>query len=192
MLMFDALPPPPIAPDQVDVVNLVVSGHGCPEGSTSAYVTSDGLVLGLTFRELDAQTGPGIPPGRARESCSVMWILDHAPGWSYSIESAVYRGRADLAAGVTGEQTSTYWFPGETPKSRLSTLLTGPFFGPYTRTDEVAAALQVWSPCGRRRPLKIDVDLALTTGRPPGAGLMNIKYLDVSLEVAYGLTWKRC
>lgn len=181
----------PSAPDQVTIVSMVVAGPGCPPGTTSSYVTLDGLVLGLGFGELDARVGPGIPPSQGSERCGVTLLLEHAEGWSYSLVSAVYRGRADLAQGVIGEQTSTYWFPGETRQEELSTTLSGPFFGPYVREDRIAMA-SVWSPCGARRPLKIDVEISASALDRGATGFMNVKHLDVALDVTYGVEWRRC
>jgi Domain of unknown function (DUF4360) len=189
----EAAAAPPIAPESVRIVGVDADGSGCPPGSVTAYITADRQVLGLTFREFDAQVGPGLAPSAGNSFCGVTVSLDYPAGWSYTLVSSTYRGRADLAPGVIGQQTSTYWFLGQTRQAEFNTTLFGPFFGPYTREDLIATSARVWSPCGVVRPLKIDADLSVSNTASPGArGFMNVKFQDISVVVTYGLTWRLC
>jgi Domain of unknown function (DUF4360) len=179
----------PDVPAWVSVASAQATGSGCSPATTGVYITSSRQGLGLTWGELRAEAGPGLPPSAANAFCGFTIDLSHPDGWSYALVTAVYGGRASLSAGVIAQHTLTHWFLGEPGQAKTAATLTGPYQNSYARRDGIPGGDLVWSPCDESRPLRVDVDLSVSfsTG---GAGLLVSRGNDA--RVLYGLRWRRC
>lgn len=184
---------PPVAPEWVRIDRISANGSGCPAGTVTAAISPDRQAVTLTFADFDASVAPGLDPARSSEFCGINLLLNYPGGWSFSIVTADYEGRVNLGPRVVGQQTSTYWFQGQLGRPRFATTIVGPAFGPYFRRDTLGTGAIVWSPCGARRYLNIDSDVSVSNmANPSASGFMNVKYLDVTVQVTYGLTWRLC
>jgi hypothetical protein len=183
------------APEWVRILKADGSGSGCPPGSISTVISPDLLSLTVKFSSFDARVGPNAGPNSLpSKSCTMSVLLDFPAGWSYSLITADYLGRADLGEDTVGEQTSTYWFQGFLPSGEeFRTTLTGPFFSAYSRRDELPVGARVWSPCGLRRNLNIDADVSVSnTANASSNAFMNVKIAEFTNQVTYGITWRKC
>lgn len=181
-------------PDSVVIKNVVVGGNGCPDGSAAAILSPDSRALTLVFSDLDAKVGPDIDPGESHEFCKVKLMLDYPAGWRYALVSADYIGMAIVGEGLVAEQRSTYRFHGDPHNERsFATTVAGPQLDAYFRHDEVLEDGALWSACGKRPALTIDVEVDVSRSRDPVAtGFMNVAIADISATHTYGLAWQRC
>lgn len=82
------------------------------EHQNTKYNTNINLRFTLIFDKYVAQIGPGIATTESRKFCQVNLQLHYPQGFQYSILKTIYRGFAQLDAGVTGAQEATYYFSG--------------------------------------------------------------------------------
>jgi Domain of unknown function (DUF4360) len=59
-----------------------------------------------------ASIGTGVAVTENRKNCQINLDLRYPSGFTYSVLNTQFRGYADLAAGVTGVQSATYYFSG--------------------------------------------------------------------------------
>ena len=108
-----AAPSPQNAPpDQVRIDAFDVNGSGCRKGTVGAVFSSEKTVLSLSYSEYIASIGPGTKPADHQKNCLVTLNVHYPQGWQFSIFSVDYRGFKQLDKGVTGKQSSIYWFGG--------------------------------------------------------------------------------
>lgn len=182
-----------VAPEFVEIDRVSANGSGCPVGTVTAEISPDRQALTLVFADFDAAVGPDVDPARSSEFCNVSVLLDYPGGWSYSLISSDYFGRANLGAGVIGRQQATYWFQGAfSRRATFSTILQGPFVGDYIRRDLLDTEAFVWSPCGTRRSMNINSNVLVSLVNPEGRGFMNVEVNEIAVRVTYGLTWRLC
>lgn len=115
-------------PSLVTIKGITTSGTGCPQGSVGKFISSDlstyvnksqcsSAVINLCsftliFDKYVTSIGPGVAATEARKFCQINLQLHYPGGFQYSVMSAIYRGYANLEAGVTGTQEATYYFSG--------------------------------------------------------------------------------
>lgn len=91
---------------------------------------------------------------------------------------------------MTGIVKSTYYFSGETDQTSAALTLQGPYYGRYTKSDDLALA--VWSPCGGKAGLNINSAVSLTpfTGNANGILTSNKESGRFSNNVY--VRWRQC
>jgi Domain of unknown function (DUF4360) len=181
-------------PSQVFIQRLTYAGPGCPTGSVAHNMARDAKAFTLIFSDFSAQVGPGIPLGKAKNSCRVTLDMRFPNGWSYSVFSVDYRGYMALDANVKGLQKSTYYFQA-TPG--LARTMNSTFWGPSFRDYQVRDALPLsdvnWSPCGRTRAMNIDTEISVDNAlNLSNSGELTIDSMDGEVRHIYGIQWQRC
>ena len=159
----------------VTIADLTYSGTACPEGSTSANISPDNTALTLFFSEYNITAESSSTP-RASKTCLLNFKLDVPAGWRYSIFAIDYRGYANLDAGVTSEQKTSYTF-GPTPMKELGTLsLSGPFTNEYLHTTAIPLSGVSWSQCstGGIQPMTIASSATITAVHAPAEKSFNL------------------
>lgn len=178
-------------PRDVYVESITYGGSGCPQGTVGMSLSDDRTVFTLIFDSYVASMGPGLPSTESRKDCQLIVKL-HAPqGWSYTIGDVTYRGFANLSAGTTGFQTSTYYFMGSATQRRVSTPITGPVAKDYTVGDRLRWSGLVWSSCTAEVPLEIHSAVSLV-GRSDTASMLTTDSVDGKFKTVFTLQWKRC
>lgn len=142
----------------------------------------------LIFDKYVAQIGPGVATTESRKFCQVNLQLHYPQGFQYSILKTIYRGFAQLDAGVTGSQEATYYFSGRMsapfppPTHSLPSQLLSHFIPSNTPAKNIVETNQASTKSTFKGPLqqdyKIEDDVALASviWSPCGADLpINIK-----------------
>jgi hypothetical protein len=168
------------------------AGTGCPAGSVAGLFDADVTAFRVYFDDFVAQTGPGLPMSEKRKNCQLSIDFDIPAGWSFSVASMEYRGFVDLDAGVTAQQTSTYYFQGAAQTARLSTTINGPIARSYDIKDTLAIEGQVWSPCGLNRALNVNAQVLVNSTSSRREGIITLDRLDARVAHIFGLQWRRC
>jgi len=179
---------------EVTIGGFITKGTGCPSGTVEGLLTGDPEslpnTLTLLFSQYIAEQGPGIPIGSRRKNCDITVNLNVPPGFSFTLVEAEYKGFADLAAGVTGTQRTSYSFPfNPNNKAVFETVLNGEFTDDYQRNDEVVGA--IWSPCGETVPLNLATQVFLSGDRT-APGLMTLDRSSTRVTHIYNFQWRSC
>jgi hypothetical protein len=113
-----AAPAPPTGPNPNDVFikSFTYAGSGCPVGSVANATDAAKDVLTLIYSNYVASIGPGTTVTDHRKNCQVNLDVHYPQGWQFSLFSVDYRGFEDLEKDVTGKQSATYYFSGNTPQ----------------------------------------------------------------------------
>lgn len=181
------------APNTVQIRNIMYNGSGCPLGTVAKNVAPDYKAFTLIFSEYIAEIGPGIPLSSARRNCQITLDMYFPQGWQFAIASFDYRGYVTADAGVTGTQSSAYYFQGQGQTGRFSSNFNGPIDRDYQFRDTIGLTSLVWSPCGASRALNINTQVRLNNRlNPNGSGLITTDSIDGQIVHKYGLQWRRC
>lgn len=175
--------------DEVHIRSISYGGTGCPQGSVGELLAADKKSFTLLFDEYIAEIGRGIDRKESRKFCQVTLDLFVPQGYQYTIAKFDYRGFADLERGVTGTQTSTYYFD-RNREGTFSKSFYGPVTEEYKFSDNIGISSLVWSKCGEKRLLNVKTQMNL---RSRGAyGLMTTDSIDGSVKQVFGIQWRRC
>jgi hypothetical protein len=173
----------------VSIVGIAFNGNACLNNDPSADVqvlplgSSQPTRFRLRTSSYIARQGPGVALALRQRFCTITVTARVAQGYQFSLADARARGRANLAAGITGTQQSSYLFPFRPgPPATFSTVLSGPVDTAYLRTDRI----NLWSPCGGEFPLTIRTQVFLG-GNPAIPAAMTMASPQV-----YRLRWRRC
>jgi hypothetical protein len=179
-------------PDEVYVNNIVHAGTGCPVGTVATDISEDAKAFTLLFDQYLVEAGPGIPLSESRKFCQVTLNLHVPQGWSFTIFDVTYAGFANLDAGTTGLERSTYYFQGS-PSSgvTLTSTLRGRYNSDYRIQDRLGLDALIWSPCGVNRALNIKSAIQVNA-RSGQSAMMTIDSIDGQLKHRYGIQWRRC
>src|SRR5690606_12960464 len=101
-----------VTPPYVFIQDIQYAGSGCPAGSVWSNLWSDHKRFQLVFDSFAAEVGPYVSRAESRKNCQIMIDLDYPHGWSFAIDEGRVSGFAALEPGVTGMQTTKYYFQG--------------------------------------------------------------------------------
>lgn len=179
------------ATDPVRLGNPSYGGNGCPAGSASAALSSDGTQLSLLFDQFIAEAGGVTGKSVDRKSCNVA-IPVHVPhGLSVSVIKVDYRGFNSLPYGGSSTFNVEYFFAGSTgPK--YSKRFSGPINTDYLIHNELIASSLVWSACGQDVILRTNSSMMVLTNSLQQQALSTVDSADISAGVLYQLQWRRC
>ncbi|KAJ3389492.1 hypothetical protein HDU92_000989, partial [Lobulomyces angularis] len=170
----------------ISIGPLVNFGSGCPQGTVSAILSSDELVL--TYDSLTAAIGPGIPIGESRKNCQLATQFTVPAGWQFSFDSINYRGYLQVDENVTAQLRGEYRFQGSSVASTI-TSLSQMDNGSYSIIDEFTNV--VWSQCNHRSFLYIN-SLIRLNGPAGQSGIITVDPANQQVTQIYGIKWKRC
>jgi len=136
----------------VTVTSVSTQGAGCPMGTVSTLLSTDGTAITLGFDQFETYYGPGYPATQKSKTCIIDLALDYALGYTFAILSTTYRGSALLDTGMNAAIASTYRIISDeaedgTVQTRDS--MSGGSVEVYMRTVDVPAGSTINSACGR-------------------------------------------
>ncbi|KAK6347387.1 hypothetical protein TWF718_005226 [Orbilia javanica] len=176
------------APKDLTIDDIVYGGTGCPQGSASVQIASDGKSFTARFKSFSAELGTGSLVD-SRKFCQLNLALKAPVGWQYAVLATNFTGAALLGSGTKASHTSTIYFSGSTNQ----TAFTLPLYGAAKYIYNIQAASVVggalWSPCGSDTALNIKSELSIT-----GTGVGEIIEFGESgkLTRIFELGWKKC
>jgi hypothetical protein len=173
------------------ISGITYGGSGCKQGTVSSSISQDLTTFTLIFDTFIAETGPGKSISDSRKNCQINVDLRYPQGWSYSIVSVDYRGFVSLPKGTTAEQTSTYYFSGETAQVKASSTFRGPFENNYLISDQIETSEIVWSPCGKVIQGNVNAAVNISGDRSKSA-LITVDSIDGKVKQIYGVQWRQC
>lgn len=170
-------------------VSVDAKGTGCPPGSWTTDVSSDGQVFSTNFSAYEVQVEP--TDRMATNDCAVTIKMHTPQGISFTVTSLSYTGYGLLDPGLRGSFSARYGFRG-IDAGRSYREESGPYDGPFAFEDRVQSARAVWSPCGKDHELTVRTQLTLNNGQPAGSGYANLLALEGSTNLVLGVSWRRC
>ncbi len=160
----DAGPPPAYT------ATVTATGSGCAEGTYRANVGADGKIT-LSYDAFDVNVGQGI--SEAVKDCQLIVALTTQTGASYAITEYSHFGTAVLSEGVSGKQSSSYYFPNARFAGRLrNSVFDGPLRGLVTSEPLEPNDVQ-WTPCALQQSLRITNRLVLSSKDASGLGTLS-------------------
>jgi hypothetical protein len=170
-----------VDPNKIAIRDVNASGAGCPRGSWTSSLSSDGLALTLTFAKYFLEATPSKPTVQSL-ACNITLGLDMPRGYTVGVTKVSYSGYANLQRGVTAEQIANYaWTGVGTVEGRqFTTKLAGPIDEDYVWTDDVVTrgvGIQ-FAPCDIRSSLQIRSRLTLNNPQRAN-GYFNTAAIDV-------------
>jgi len=178
-------------PSTVYIKSISYGGSGCPQNSVGQFISDDRHTFTLIFDDMVASIGKGVAVTENRKNCQVNLNLQYPSGFQYSILDTTFRGYADLAKGVTGTQSATYYFSGSNTQATATQPFTGPYTQDYATPEEIPFASVVWAPCGQALPLNINTQVRLSGGNG-ASGLLTQDSLDGKITFVVGIQWRKC
>jgi hypothetical protein len=163
-------PPPakPVAPPPPAVLRFVevkANGTGCPTGTWSAYLGTDGRSFYLSLSEYEAVVEPG--KAFSIKDCTITADIEVPAGEQYSVSELDFRASEALdAEGMTVRQSVKHYFQGDpvTAVDHSREIVTTSADSPprsYTLRDTIGVDEAVWSPCGGGRTLNVQTRLTV-------------------------------
>ncbi|KAJ3218757.1 hypothetical protein HK099_004940 [Clydaea vesicula] len=178
-------------PGSVTIGPIIYGGTGCPQGTVSENMNSDGTAITLLFDSYIASIGPNVPVTENRKNCQINVQLNVPQGWQYSIATIDYRGFLQLDPGVVAQQSALYYFQGSVDQDRCTTTFTNANNGDYTIRDKFGLATTVWSGCNAKANININSQIRLTA--PAGkSGFITTDSIDSKVTHVYGVQWEKC
>jgi len=185
---------PPV--DQIIIKEVDSSGTGCPQGSVSQSLSTDGTVVTFGFDSFYAEIGPDAAQADKTKNCQLHLTLDYPGGFQYALVDAVYHGYARLDAGVTGTFLSTYFF---SQNAAATTTTRSTISGAdwvegnvYTKEDEVESTAIIWSPCGAEGILNVNNRISLSATSSSLTGELSDDDATVSFQQQLHVAWQPC
>jgi hypothetical protein len=175
--------------------SVTANGTGCPAGTWSASISSDGQQFTVEFFDYEAMINPG--QSVAIKDCTLGIDLRSPTGLSFAVGSFLYQGYAMLdSAGMTARQTAKYYFTGNpVPAETNYSDMRGPYDDSFLFQDEILVADLAWSPCGTARRLNAQTRLVLQNNpTKSGSGYINTSTVDAEIAMLFrwNLSWRSC
>lgn len=162
---------------QIQISSFIITGSGCPGGSTSAEISPDGT--SITFGLDSYQVAPG-----STQSCSITLGLNFPSGCTSAVIASTYHGFVQINSGDSGLFSSTYSVsPGSTSGNPPSTSFTSSQWGNggvYTKSDSVTARATISNSNGQVVNLAIGTQIRLT-GNPADTSLLSVDDASISI-----------
>ncbi len=181
-----------LRPAGVYFAEVSASGTGCPVGSWTSSVSSDGQVFSTIFSSYEVAVNSEVR--NATRDCAIVMKLHSDQPREFAVVSVFYSGYAFLEDGVAGRQTVRYGFQGQSADAGNSrTEFTGPQDRDFVIRDDVGADKQKWSACGAEHELTASTELRLQGKGTQASGYINTLAVDGSatkLELKLG--WRTC
>jgi hypothetical protein len=181
------------APTQQKFAKVVANGSGCPLGTASTSISSDGLVFTTTFSNYEIN----LSPNKTLDSkfCQLAIEVISPPGISYAVSTFSYQGYATLEQGASAKLNALYYFSGipQLPSGSPKTIA-GPFDDSYLFSESITTFdTNAWSPCGAKRDLNIRTTLSTTNNSRKG-GYINLAAIDArtSGKIIVKFATRRC
>jgi hypothetical protein len=166
--------------------------RGCAEGTTTAALSPDKLAMTVTFNDLEARVGPGIPAADATVVCELNLVLTIPDGYTYAISKMDFRGYAKLPAGSIGAHIAAQGVLGQQLEA-TATLLPGPLEREWSST--AVPEEPVYAPCDRSPTLNLQTVLYISGGGAENTREINYLTMDsndASFVSRYHVSWATC
>jgi hypothetical protein len=178
------VPPPPPAPvtlarpDLAYSVDVTASGTGCPAGTWSARILTNGE-LAFQLSSLDAEVGK--QQSIAVKDCSLALRLRSAAGRAYAVRRLEAVGYAYLEQDVRARLDTSASFTGTTPAAVNGRVeVTGPYDDTISLRNEPPADARLWSVCRTEHTLHVREMVRLVNSEPRRNGYFNLGGIDAA------------
>lgn len=188
---------------QIEVLDVVYNGTGCPAGTVSAAFAPGTTQFSLLYSAFSLEVG-GQEDKKDRGNCEVIIKLNLPEKTALIVESADFRGYAFLDAGVkarhqievqTGpDKLSTFGFDREALRGPMDDNFYLRLERPYSKPNK----LHCHRIEKRNQNRKVDAKIKIRTrfhlkgGGPNKLGMITVDSLDGTLEQRYVLGLKTC
>jgi hypothetical protein len=183
-----ALPVQAATATALAVTVVTANGSGCPNSTATARVLPDGSSFTIDFTGYHAWAGSNAPSTAFRRNCQFALRITGPEGMTYAVASAEYSGFALLNDGVTGAQTASYYFQGQSATTATSHRFIGPLADTWETSDVIALDKLVFASCLDERNLNVNTELRLTP--QPASANLNVMVMDPSITLH--LAWQTC
>lgn len=173
---------------QVSFNSITASGPGCPQGSITTDVTSDGTAFTLGFDRYQTIVGPGVDGSSREKNCDIFVSLRYPLGCTSAVVQTIYHGFAQLENGVAGTFPATYTLsPGSTTNNPPPTTFPASSWttgGVYTKQDIVTATENIRNANQRDVSLTIRTRILLNVANSTVAGTLTVDDATVAITTA--------
>lgn len=185
LALVAGLPISDVSAASISVGKLGLGGTGCPAGTATATVSSDGSRLMIHFRQFQVMAGG--KKSFDRKACGLSLPISVPAGMAVALVEVDYTGSARLPAGASATvAVETFVAGGEGPK--VERTINGPRTGRFSFSNTARGS--VWSACGASTNLRVNTSLRITTRGPPASA--SIRRQEVDAAIVYRLRFRRC
>jgi hypothetical protein len=177
-------------PAYFSIRDIIHAGTGCPAGSVAENVSLDYSAFTLLFDSFVAEAGPGIPLSASRKNCQLAITFDCPVGWQFALIQLDARGFSSLDPGVSGVQTTSFYFQGDARTGRFNQNFYGPSSEDYHVRADLPVSQRIYGVCGRALNINTSVRVDNMRNRF-GSGLMTVDSVDGSVAEVYQIVWQR-
>lgn len=176
---------------QISLGQPAYGGTGCPAGSASATLTSDGSILSILFDQFTAEAGNTTGRRIDRKACSLRIPVDVAQGFQVALIAFDYRGFVAVPYGGQAVFDATYSYVGS-QQNRFSKTFRGGTATDYSLRSELVSTSLVWSPCGKQVMLAANISARATSNNAMEQTMLLVDSVDVTAGLLYQVQWRRC
>lgn len=186
-------------PSYFRVRNVSYAGTACPFGSVTADRVTDASKAKLWFETVTASNGPGVPLNQRRLNCQLNLDLDYPADWQAALVGVKAHGGVRLPRGASAQFRLSHYLSGAAATFSVSETVNGPTQGDVVVAKAVDpdSAAVVWTPCGTRRALNVNMQVQVSGSRNATAAIPG--QFEGDLDVIPGpgdmdliFAWKRC
>lgn len=166
-------------------------GTGCPAGSWTSSISSDGQVFTMTFSAYEISVN--VETQASTRDCVLGLKLQSPRGLQFSLPTIYYGGYAFLEQGVSARQTASYSFRSGAAVNQPPSQLRGPYDSDFLFTHAARTVQdRTWSPCGYDRVVNVNTQISMQNGNPRASGYMNLSAVDGEAKLVLRLAWRGC
>lgn len=177
---------------QISLGQPAYGGTGCPAGSASATLTSDGSVLSVLFDSFFAEAGNTTGRRIDRKNCSLRIPVNVANGYQVALLAFDYRGFSAVPYGGSAVLDASYSYIGQPYPVRFSKSFRQGASGNFSVTNELISQTFTWSPCGKQVMLEASVSARTTAPSNMQQTMLAVDSLDVTAGILYSVRFQRC
>jgi hypothetical protein len=195
---FSLAPIRSMADDLTYLDDLSFVGNGCDHGSAHATLAPDGQTLSVAFDDFEAEAGGTTRRTVQNQACRIEIPVALAPGWSFAVAHADYRGFLSLPSGGRAAFRAHHRWRNQRVLASQGVYkrYAGPYDGDFGSVDEPAIghdpAALVWSPCGGKTSLFVYARLSVATNRHREQSYAKFDSVDLKQKATFRLTARRC
>ncbi|KAJ3318826.1 hypothetical protein HDV06_007007 [Boothiomyces sp. JEL0866] len=165
-------------PSFANIKQILYGGSGCPQGSSSAYITPDRSAFHVEFAHLTAISGNGTHITDSRKNCQISVEFEYEAGWQFSLAGVGFTGSVNLQPDVTAVEKTSYYFQGESDTADFQHVFNGPDHEDFNLVDIVPLNPPVWSGCTNDVGLEINTRVQILNSTTTGP----ISYITTNSE----------
>lgn len=181
-----------VAEAKISLGEPAYGGSGCPAGSASITLTSDGSTMSVLFDSFAAEAGNTTGRRVDRKSCNLRVPVRVPQGYSVALIGVDYRGfNAIPGNGAYNDFRAEYFYAGSRGPVFQKRFM-GPQADSFHINNKLIASNLIWSQCGKEVIFSINASATSMANAQMQQTMMIVDSIDIEAGILYHFQWRRC